>query len=327
MKSRTGIKAGLEYLAIRAAAFVLEMFPIEWNLRTARLFGRLWWRIDARHRRLAHEQLRQSYDGQLTEAQLQEIGRKCFEHWAMYLVEFLTAFRLLNEWSWPRYIMPGDLREALARLMSKNGAILLTGHYGNFELTAYMLAAVGFDMVAVMRPLDNKYFNDYVVRTRTRQGLKLLDKFGATTEAEDVLRRGGALGFVADQDAGRKGLFVDFFGRPASTYKSIGLLAMACEVPIIVGYARRVGDGFRYETGVQRIIDPVEWADRDDPLRWITQEYTKAIEDSVRDAPEQYLWIHRRWKSQPKPRRHRAERPSGGGTTGERPVDVAGGRS
>ena len=111
------------------------------------------------------------------------------------------------------------------------------------------------------------------------------------------------LAFVGDQDAGRKGIFVDFFGQPASTYKSIGLLAMAVECPIVVGYARRIKRFGRYEVGVQRVIQPHDWQTKADPLRWITQEYTRAIEEFVREAPEQYLWIHRRWKSQPRARR------------------------
>ena len=93
---------------------------------------------------------------------------------------------------------------------------------------------------------------------------------------------------------------MEFFSRPASTYKAIGLLAMRYEAPIIIGYARRTGDRFRYEVGITRIIEPKEWADRDDPLAWVTQEYTRAIESFVRDEPSQYLWIHRRWKTRPR---------------------------
>jgi KDO2-lipid IV(A) lauroyltransferase len=95
-------------------------------------------------------------------------------------------------------------------------------------------------------------------------------------------------------------VFVDFFGRKASTYKSIGLLAMEYQVPVVIGYARRIGRNFRFHVGAQDIIYPADWKDQDDPLRYITQRYSKGIEDFVRADPAQYLWIHRRWKSRPK---------------------------
>ena len=306
MKTRTGPIAYLQYLALRFAGLFLQMFPIDWNLRTARLFGTLFWRFSPRHRKRAAEHLRAAYPATLSDEQIDAMVRKSFQHWSMYVIEFLCAFRLLNEWTWGRYIDPVGMREPLDLMLDGGGAILLTGHYGNFELTAYMLSSIGFDTVVVMRPLDNKYLNDYVVRTRARCGLRLINKAGVTTEAEDILKRGGTIGFVADQDAGRKGVFVNFFGRKASTYKSIALLAIQCEVPILVGYARRRGDRFQYEARVPRIIRPDEWRDRDDPIHWITQEYTTAIESFVREVPEQYLWLHRRWKSRPRDRKGRA---------------------
>ena len=106
-------------------------------------------------------------------------------------------------------------------------------------------------------------------------GQRIIDKKGATTEVAPLLDRGGTVGFIADQNAGSKGIFVDFFGRKASTYKSIGLLAMEYEVPVVIGYARRVDGRFRFRVGVQDIIYPDDWKDQDDPLRYITQRYTK----------------------------------------------------
>jgi len=102
-------------------------------------------------------------------------------------------------------------------------------------------------MTAVMRPLDSPYINKLLKNRRRFSGLKLLDKKGATIHAPEILQSGGALAFIADQNAGRKGVFVDFFGRKASTYKSIALLAMQFEVPVVVGCARRTGKWFNYE--------------------------------------------------------------------------------
>src|SRR5438105_12267882 len=122
---------------------------------------------------------------------------------------------------------------------------------------------------------------------RERQGQKIVGKKGATGEVTDVLDRGGAVGFIADQNAGSKGIFVDFFGRKASTYKSIGLLAMQYNVPVVIGYARRIDGRFKFAVGVQDVIHPEQWQAEPDPLRYITQRYTKGIEDLVRHDPGQ----------------------------------------
>ncbi len=124
---------------------------------------------------------------------------------------------------------------------------------------------------------------------------------------EDIASTGSTLCFIVDQDAGRKGIFVDFFGRMASTYKSISLLAITNNIPIGVAYSRRVDNRFYFEMGVPRVILPEEWADKDDPLEWITAEYTKAIEKFVREDPSQYWWLHRRWKHRPKEEKEKSQ--------------------
>lgn len=99
---------------------------------------------------------------------------------------------------------------------------------------------------------------------------------------------------------------MDFFGRKASAYKSIALLALTQNVPIAVGGARRIGNQFYFEMFCNRLILPEEWADQEDPMTWITQAYTTAIEDFVREDPTQYWWVHRRWKTKPKEKRRSA---------------------
>jgi len=300
MKRESGAAAWLAYAALRLAIFVLHMFPVDLNLGTARLLGRIWWYVMPRHRGRARAHLRYAYGAELSDDQVDRIALRSMQQLVMLVIEMMFTPRLINAWTWARYVTPTNFAEAVRTLMAGRGAILVTGHYGNWELSGHLLAVYGVEVVAIMRPLDNVYLNSYLVRTRQAAGLRLLEKRGATESAEEILRRGGAVAFIADQNAGRKGLFVDFFGHQASTYKSIGLLAMATDTPIIVGYARRTSDRLRYELGVERVIHPHEWQDRADPLRWITQEYTAAIERFVRRDPTQYLWIHRRWKSRPK---------------------------
>lgn len=290
----------LVYIALRCAAMIFQMFPIDWNLRTARWMGAIWFRIMPRHRQRAIDHLKFAYGDQLTDAERRRIALRSMQQMTMVAMETFFTTRLINEWTWPRYVKLKNVAPGLDVLTSRRGAIMVTGHYGSWELCGYVLATMGFPIVAVMRPLDNAYINSYLMDVRAKRGLQLLYKKGVSRSADDVLSGGGVLAFIADQNAGHKGMFVDFFGRKASTYKSIALLAIHHRVPIIVGYARRLGPRFEYEVGVNRIIEPAEWEGRDDELFWITQEYTRAIEQFVREQPEQYLWMHRRWKSRPK---------------------------
>ena len=203
--------------------------------------------------------------------------------------------------TWAKYIELENFRDVVDLLVRRErGLILLTGHYGNWEILGYVLAMLGFETTSIARPLDNKYVSRFLFDVREKTGQKIIAKKGATPEITAALDTRSAVGFIADQNAGSKGIFVDFFGRKASTYKSIGLLAMQYNVPVIIGYARRMNDRFHFKGGAQDIIYPHDWQSQPDPLRYITQRYTKAIEDIVRVDPGQYWWVHRRWKTRPK---------------------------
>ncbi len=303
MKSKTGVKAWLVYALVRVAFCVVQMFPIEWNLRSARLIARIWIRVLPRHRDRAIAGLRHAYGKELSDEKIKELAEKSLENVAMFAIEAVCMPRMITTSTWPRYIKLHQVDDLMRMLLSSRGAILLTGHYGSFEIMGHLLAAVGYPLVSIMRPVDNEYLNNFLVRSRQIRGMKLLNKKGASTEVASLLEEGSLVGFVADQDAGRKGVFVDFFGQPASTYKSIALLAMSTNRPIAVGYGRRLGNHAKYEVGIARIILPEQWRDKEDPMRWITQAYTSALEEVIREEPSQYWWLHRRWKSKPRTRK------------------------
>ena len=289
----------LAYLGLRIFAMLVGMFSVRANYRTARLLGELLWRIDRKHRRIARGHLRLCFPD-WGEEQVLRVARQSMHNLALLAIEVLLTPRLITPRRWRRHIRLHNMTDTLRLLLRQDRPMLLiTGHYGNFEVLGYTLATLGFPTVSVVRPLDNPYIWDYMVRQLERTGQSFLYKKGAMQSVDSVLGSRGSLSIVGDQDAGRKGLFVDFFGRPASTYKSIALLALRYQAPVIVGYGKRLSDRFEFEMGVQRVILPEEWAGRDDEVQWLTQEFTRAIEDMVRAAPEQYLWVHRRWKHRP----------------------------
>lgn len=288
-----------QYLATRVAAMALQAFDVSSNLRTAGAIGRGIYRFDRRHRERALQHLRVAFP-EKSESQLETIARDSFEHFVKLVIEVCHTPQLLHRDSWSHRVRLADLGPCIELLNAGKPVIMLTGHVGNWEVLGFLMAVLGYRVDAIARPIDNPYISDWLFGIRQRRGLGIITKWDATDRMVEVLRNGGALGFIADQNAGDKGLFVPFFGKLASTYKSIGLLAINQNVPILCGYARRIGPGYRYEMRNIDVIRPEDWASRRDQLYYITARYMKAIETMVRLAPEQYLWMHRRWKSRPR---------------------------
>ena len=298
-KKENPFKDWLAYLALRILVVFLSLFNIETNLNTACFLGRLLWKYYHRGRKRALDNLRASFP-EKSEKWICKIGQRSFEHIVMLTIDILFTPRLVKKYNWRIYSRYKNT-ERVKWMMKEGGGLLIVGaHYGNFEIVGYLMGLFGFNIYSVARPLDNKYINKYLYGVRQRMGQQIIDKKGAAEIMQKITETGATLCFVADQDAGRKGVFVDFFGRKASTYKSIGLIAITQNIPIVVGYSRRIDNHFYFEIAANRIIFPEEWADKDDPLKWVTAEYTKAIEDFIRDEPSQYWWLHRRWKHRPK---------------------------
>ena len=298
-KKHNPVMHWLAYVALRILVVFLHLFEVETNLKTACFLGRLLWKYYHRGRERALGNLRASFP-EKSKQWMWETGRRSFEHIAMLAIDVLCTPRLVKKHNWRDYSRFKTTERAKWLMQEGKGLLMVAGHYSNFEILGYMLGLFGFNVYSIARPLDNRFINKYLYNVRQRVGQKIIDKKGAAELMGEIASRGATLCFIVDQDAGRKGIFVDFFGRKASTYKSIGLLAITNNIPIGVGYSRRVDNRFFFEIGVNRIIFPEEWADKDDPVQWITAEYTRAIEKFVREDPSQYWWLHRRWKHRPK---------------------------
>ena len=292
----------LAYIALRIALFILYRFPVETNLRFARFLGRQMWARYHRGRKRALDNLRASFPDK-DQSWLEETGRRSFESIVMLVMDVLFTPRLVKRENWEKYSTYKNIEQIKWLMQGGQGLLLITGHYGNFELMGYLLGVFGFNIYSIARPLDNRFINNYLYGIREKKGQKIIDKKGASEQMQQLAEDNATLCFIADQDAGKKGLFVDFFGRKASTYKSIALLAMSYNMPIGIASCRRIDDRFFFHIEIDRMIMPDEWKDKDDPITWLTAEYTKAIEDFVRLDPNQYWWLHRRWKTRPKEER------------------------
>ena len=299
-KPRNKFRDYLAYLGLRLFTMFVHMFDWEANYRSARCIGNLLYKFDKRHRRRALQHLRLSFPD-WSEEKYHDIAKASMRNMVYLGLEVLFTTRLITPGRWRRHVTLTNMDENLRLMLEhKMPLIYITGHFGNWEVVGYTMGALGFPVYAVARPIDNPYIDEYILGVREKRGMTILSKRGATEQIPELLKKNASVCFIADQDAGRKGAFVDFFGRKASTYKSIALLAMQASAPVVVGYGRRLDEEYHFEIGIQRIIYPHEWVDKGDPMLWITQEYSKALEDVIRTAPEQYLWVHRRWKHRPK---------------------------
>jgi Kdo2-lipid IVA lauroyltransferase/acyltransferase len=292
----------LVYVLVRLVVGFAQMLTIEESYALARALARLLYRVDTRHRQVGLDNLAQAFGDRYTEAERDAIVRAVYQHFCMMTMEILHIPRKFHLTGWRDRITLVGHEAVLGRLMQGGPLILLSGHFGNWELAGYLFGVFGFPPNSVARTLDNPYLDRFLRRFRERTGQYLIDKNTGYDDMLRVLRDGGVLSFLADQDAGQRGLFVDFFGRPASTHKAIALLAIEHKAPVVVGYARRIGPGFRYEVGCEDVILPEEWTGTAADIRLLTQRFTAALEAVIRRNPEQYLWLHRRWKHQPRPR-------------------------
>jgi KDO2-lipid IV(A) lauroyltransferase len=255
-----------------------------------------YWVLPGR-RRVALDNLILVYGDTLSPAARATLARRCFEHLGTTAVEccrlfFGPAERLLGR-------VRGQGMEHIGQALARGrGIFFLTGHFGNWELLAATHGLAGFGLSVVVRPLDNPYLDRLIARARERSGLRAISKRDAVLGVRAALARGECIGILLDQDAGRDGVFVPFLGHPASTSRALAVLAIKTRAPVVPAFIHRLPDG-----GHELVLDPeiplAITGDLDHDIEVNTARFTAAIERHVRAHPEQWFWVHRRWKSRP----------------------------
>ena len=313
-KTARPVRHRLEYLAFRSLAGVAAALPPRAVLRVATLLAWLFTRVlpqNAVRGHVARENLRLAFP----DAPPAEIERLVFGMWRhlfRMVVEMIQLPRKVGRDTMADVFTFRNRDETVRALCSGRPVLILGGHFGNWEVGNVAFGAFGFPVNAVARDLDNPYLHEWFLNLRRKSGGRLISKKGGSGEMTAVLEHRGLLGLLCDQDAGDRGLFVPFFGRDASTFKSIALLAMEYRALVCVGSSIRLPDDFRrdrwtrYEIGCEEIIDPDDFT-QSDAVEEITRRYAAALERAIRRAPEQYFWVHRRWKSVPRVRVRRAK--------------------
>lgn len=293
------------YIAIRCAVAILQALPVRLAFRCADGLAWIAYQVDRRHRTVATDNLRHAFP-EKSPQQIDGLVRGCYRHFLRLVVEIVLLPRKFRLGNWRE---SGRLRggPAIVRsLLADRPALIVTAHFGNWELAGYALGCFGFRTYAIARVLDNPHLEQFFKRFRQATGQTIIAKKDDFDRLEQVLRSGGKVATLADQDAGPRGVFVDFFGRPASAHKAVALMAIEFDaVMLVVGVPRTAAppEGFYYEITCEDVIDPRDYAGQPDAVKAITQRYHAALEQLIRRHPEQYFWLHRRWKTAPAARK------------------------
>jgi len=299
MKPRSRLADYAVYLLVRVLVCILQGMPMNAGRALGNGLAWLAFHIDKRHREAALENLRHAVPDRYPEPQLRELVRDTYRHFAGILIEMVYFPRMLRVTNYKKYVRFENMQETIKALTSGRPVLIVTGHFGSWEMAGYALGMVGFKTYAIARPLDNPHLERFAKQFRQRTGQTLLAKKGDFERIEEILKGGGIISTLGDQDAGQRGLFVDFFNRPASTHKAIALLALEHKATLTVCVARKLGEPANYVIQSEALMTPADLDAEPGSVRGITQRFTSALERLIRLDPKQYFWLHRRWKHQP----------------------------
>ena len=282
--------------AAKLIGFCVSLLPRSAALILGGWLGVIVYWFAKEQRNLACKHIHQSID--VSDAhEIKVIAKRCFENLGKTVVEFMRFPRLEVE-KIRKYVKIEGAEHVENAIAEGNGVILITGHFGNWELLAASLSALVAPVTPIVRELRSRSLNSLVVRYRQQAGYTTIDRDTGIRDALRCLRRNGLLGIVADVDTTVKGVFVDFFGQPAYTPYSPIAFSLRTGAPIIPTFIVRQSDN----THLVKIEAPLTLErcdDKEEELVVNTQRFTSIIEEYVRTYPEQWIWMHRRWKTQP----------------------------
>jgi KDO2-lipid IV(A) lauroyltransferase len=192
------------------------------------------------------------------------------------------------------------LENFLAAERRGKGVLFLTAHIGGWEVGSLAHSVYGHPLHAVMRPLDNPYIDQLTRRLRTAHGNWVIDKNEFARGVLGALRRGETVGVLMDTNmTPPEGIFVDFFGRPACTSSSIARLALRTDAAVVPAFTVWDREAGKYHIHFEPAVKPVQTGNLDADIVATTAEYNRVIERAIRQYPDQWLWVHRRWKTRP----------------------------
>ncbi len=295
---------------LRFFSWLFAAMPMRAALATGRGLGRFFGAVVPRNRTRAMENLTRCFPDK-SRPECSAIMWRMFANLGMNTVEMLRWLGGRDEEMKSRMVIENEAEGARV-LAGGRGAVALTAHVGNWDLMG-MWAASLFPLTIISKEIKNESLNRFWMEKRKSAKVKIVPAHNSYRQCLRVLKDNECLGFILDQNMiRREGIFVDFFGRPACTTPGLALLAAHAQSPVVPVFMIREADG-RHRMKILPALPPPP--DRKpESLAAATQQYTKIIEDVIRAFPDQWIWMHRRWRTQPLPVEN--ERPQGSGVQG-----------
>lgn len=286
----------LEYMLVQTSVMWIDSISTRSAIQMARSLGKLMYAMLSSRRKIAIENILRCGITSTYEHAAQ-IARKSFEHFAIVIVEALKAHNELNGQTCQQkasLCIAPETMDILRR--NDTGIILASGHIGNWEVAVQMLSYLK-PVVAVGRPMNNPYVEQLIMKRRSTSGkVSWIPKHDTNARRlVDALKNNSVLALMMDQYAGKTGITIDFFGHPASTHSSPALLHLFTRAPLFFGYCIRTGLMQYQLVG----LEPIKYnpcGSREMDVKTIMEIITQQLETAIRANPEQYLWMHRRWR-------------------------------
>ena len=296
MKTSKTLRYKLEYWGVLLLVVPWYYLPRRISLTLGSVLGWCVAHFFPIRRSVVESNLRRAFPHK-SSTEIKSLTVKTYQHFGRIVAEFVRQDRYSA--ADVESMIHVENQELLDKAMEEDaGAILLLGHFGNWEIFGRWLGCQqNFASVALERPQNNPFVSEYISKKRRFGNLSIVSIFESTKTFVSILRSGKALMMLADQDARRRGTFVDFFDIPSSTPRGAAVFAHRLKTPIILAFPVMMPDS-SYHVILEEF--PFMASGNNDAIRKILQRYMNRLQYHVSNHPEQYFWFHRRWKTQPK---------------------------
>jgi KDO2-lipid IV(A) lauroyltransferase len=288
--------AYIVYSLLKGFSFIINLLPENYSLWVGRQLGRGIYYLDFEHRKVALQNLHTAFGQEKLEGEILEIAKKSFQNLGMMGVEFFRLPKMDVE-TFKKKVTIEGLESYEKALEGKKGILLLLSHFGNWELMGLMSKVLGNPIAVIARPLKkNRWVNQLVAEVRSGTGLEVISTKNASRKVIRTLSQNRLVGILIDQRAKRsEGVWVDFFGKKAPSTPALAVLAMRTKAPVLPVFMIRNGYQ-KHRLIIQGPLQLVETGDVKKDVETNTQLLHDTLESMIRQYPDQWFWVHRRWE-------------------------------